>query len=637
MSSSRTTAPTISTSSSIDPPPVISPSAAKRPRTMITPPTVTVVPPTIPLTAVEAHLFDLLKLAVAKEAKGTVLRVAGGWVRDKLLGKESDDVDVALDNMSGASFAKSLNTFLQQQGFETRSIGVILANPDQSKHLETARVLVLGHWIDFTNLRTETYRADSRIPDMAFGSAHDDAHRRDFTINALFYNLQTGQVEDLTGKGLSDLLSPEGVIRTPLPALTTFLDDPLRLLRAVRFAARFALPLDDDIVKAAKDGDLQKALYEKVSRERVGIEVEGMLSGKDARPALAFEMLVSLGLTDVMFRLPEEMKVQLRPERGRDGWAEEGLGTVRMVNLLLMYREDDGLLKGDDKKEDEFATTMTKVLQGLRESEAYKRPRREHRLLFLSAMLRAWAGHYTVEEKKIVKKGRESEREKRVPIVQWFIREALKLRAKDAEDMTLLLGTLDRLQALSRSMATTTTTAAAAAAAAAATMAVQEADNPGIGGGGVKGGENSNEQRVRLEAGMVLRELKELWRTGLDLACARELAITFEEKLEISAAVTTLKAVTTSFLEVLTRYRRTREALEIMGLDQIWKLRPLLDGKAVITLLRLQKGPMVGQVMEAQIEWQLQHPKEGVEALTEHLKGLMAAGTFSAAEGEREG
>eukprot|EP00624_Nannochloropsis_granulata_P001183 evm.model.NODE_15486_length_15529_cov_25.432159.3 len=599
---------------------------------MITPPAVTVVPPTIPLTAIEAQLFDLLKQAVAKEAKGTVLRVAGGWVRDKLLGKESDDVDMALDNVSGAAFAESLNTFLQQQGLETRSIGVIQANPNQSKHLETARVLVLGHWIDFTNLRTETYRADSRIPDVAFGSAHDDAHRRDFTINALFYNLQTGEVEDLTGKGLSDLLSPKGVIRTPLPALTTFLDDPLRLLRAVRFAARFALPLDGDIVKAAKDGDLQKALYEKVSRERVGIEVEGMLSGKDARPALAFEMLVSLGLTDVMFRLPEEMKVQLRPEGGREGWAEEGLGTVRMVNVLLMYREESGNLEGDEERESELATTMAKVLQGLRESDAYKRPRREYRLLFLSAMLRAWAGHYTVEEKKIVTKDKDREREKRVPIVQWFIREALKLRAKDAEDTILLLGALDRLQALTSSMATTTTTSAAAAA----TTVEEEAGNPGI-GGGVKGDENSNEQRLRLEAGVLLRELKELWRTGLDLACARELAMMFGENQEMSAAAITPKTVKKSLLEVLTRYQRTREALEAMGLDQIWKLRPLLDGKVVITLLGLQKGPMVGQVMEAQIEWQLQHPKEGVEALKEHLKGLMAAGTFSGAEGGREG
>ena len=588
-------------------------------------------PPTIHLTAIEAQLFDLLKQAVAQANQGTVLRVAGGWVRDKLLGKESDDVDMALDNVSGAAFAESLNAFLQQQGIETRSIGVIQANPDQSKHLETARVLVLGHWIDFTNLRTEIYRADSRIPEMAFGSAHDDAHRRDFTINALFYNLLTDQVEDLTGKGLDDLLGPKGVIRTPLPALTTFLDDPLRLLRAVRFAGRFALPLHESIVEAAKDGELQRALYEKVSRERVGIEIEGMLSGKDARPALALEMIISLGLADVVFWLPDEVKAQLRPEGGREGWVEEGLGTVRMVNVLLMHREESGCVDGKEEEEQQEITTF---LQGLRESDAYKRPRREHRLLFLSAMLRGWAGFYTVDEKKVMNnKDKEREREKRVSVVQWFIREALKLRAKDAEDMATLLGALDRLQALSSSIATTTTTAAAAAAAAEMGTTTTE-EEEGEKGGRVEIDGNGGEQRLRLQAGLLLRELKDMWRTGLDLACAREMAI-LTEKENSSAATTTTSTggARSRILEILTRYQRTREALEAMGLDQIWTLRPLLDGKAVITLLSLRKGPMVGQVMEAQIEWQLQHPQGSVEELAEHLKGLVAAGAFAGVVG----
>lgn len=592
--------------------------------------------PTIRLTAIEAQLFDLLKQAVTQANQGTVLRVAGGWVRDKLLGKESDDVDMALDNVSGAAFAESLNTFLQQQGLETRSIGVIQANPDQSKHLETARVLVLGHWIDFTNLRTETYRADSRIPEMAFGSAYDDAHRRDFTINALFYNLLTDQVEDLTGKGLDDLLGPKGVIRTPLPALTTFLDDPLRLLRAVRFAGRFALPLHESIVEAAKDGELKRALYEKVSRERVGIEMEGMLSGKDARPALALEMIVSLGLADVVFWLPEEVKAQLKPEGGREGWAEEGLATVRMVNVLLMHREEAGNVEG---KEEEWQ--MTKLMQGLRESDAYKSPRREHRLLFLSAMLRGWAGYYTVDEKKMMNKNDKDkdngrEREKRVQVVQRFIREALKLRAKDAEDTILLFGALDRLQALSSSMETTTTAIAASAATAETTMEEEEGEKER----GVEGGGSGGEQRLRLGAGLLLRELKDLWRTGMDLACAREMAMLMEkEENNSSAAATTTTTTTTPgrararILEVLTRYQRTREALEAMGLDQIWTLRPLLDGKAAITLLSLPKGPMVGQVMEAQIEWQLQNPQGSAKELTEHLKGLAAAGAFSGAVG----
>ena len=138
--------------------------------------------------------------------------------------RESDDVDVALDNVSGQAFAEALNEHLRAQGLETRSVGVIQvgcmvsggvgyygwwsippsikikimhdtspylssridadaapsptpprqqANPEQSKHLETARVLVLGQWVDFTNLRTETYTEGSRIPVAAFGTAEE--------------------------------------------------------------------------------------------------------------------------------------------------------------------------------------------------------------------------------------------------------------------------------------------------------------------------------------------------------------------------------------------------------------------------------------------------------------------------------
>eukprot|EP00953_Heterococcus_sp_UTEX-ZZ885_P037251 19152-Heterococcus_DN1.PRE.1 len=142
----------------------------------------------------ERAIFALL-LDAAKANNGrTVIRIAGGWVRDKLLGRDSDDIDVALDNISGNTFAKHtctvgshteafslaaamlhsgrtrsthiVNAELKAKGHPTSGIGVIQANPDQSKHLETATVKVLGAWLDFVNLRTETYSQDSRIPEL---------------------------------------------------------------------------------------------------------------------------------------------------------------------------------------------------------------------------------------------------------------------------------------------------------------------------------------------------------------------------------------------------------------------------------------------------------------------------------------
>jgi len=108
------------------------------------------------------------------------------------------------------------------QGVETHRVAVIMSNPEQSKHLETARMKINDIWVVLVNLRSEEYAHHSRIPTMQFGTPEQDALRRDFTINALFYNLNEGVVEDLTGRGLEDLRG--GLIRTPLAAKETFLD-----------------------------------------------------------------------------------------------------------------------------------------------------------------------------------------------------------------------------------------------------------------------------------------------------------------------------------------------------------------------------------------------------------------------------
>ncbi|CAI5474566.1 unnamed protein product [Closterium sp. Yama58-4] len=174
-------------------------------------------------------------------------------------------------------------------------------NPDQSKHLETATMMIHGMWIDFVNLRAEEYAHDSRIPHtIEFGTAEEDALRRDLTINSMFYNISTEQVEDPTGRGISDLNG--GIIRTPLPPHQTFLDDPLRVLRAVRFAARFGFSLDEELRAAAASEEVRTALGNKVSKERIGKEVELMLKSRD--PYAAISLVVDLNLFPIVFPLP---------------------------------------------------------------------------------------------------------------------------------------------------------------------------------------------------------------------------------------------------------------------------------------------------------------------------------------------
>jgi tRNA nucleotidyltransferase (CCA-adding enzyme) len=110
---------------------------------------------------------------------------------------------------------------------------------------------VHGVFIDLVNLRSEKYTEDSRVPVIDIGTPEEDAFRRDLTINSMFYNINEDKVEDYTKLGETDL--KEGIVRTPLEPLKTFLDDPLRVLRTVRFATRFDFRIAPEILPAAHD------------------------------------------------------------------------------------------------------------------------------------------------------------------------------------------------------------------------------------------------------------------------------------------------------------------------------------------------------------------------------------------------
>ena len=112
--------------------------------------------------------------------------MAGGWVRDKLLGQHSDDIDVALDDMYGEEFAELLRKRIYDEDVKAGKIdpnkqakkgyGVIKSNAEKSKHLETAVIKVKGEFIDLVNLRSEEYADDSRVPTIEIGTPEQDAH-----------------------------------------------------------------------------------------------------------------------------------------------------------------------------------------------------------------------------------------------------------------------------------------------------------------------------------------------------------------------------------------------------------------------------------------------------------------------------
>jgi tRNA nucleotidyltransferase (CCA-adding enzyme) len=205
--------------------------------------------PKITLTPKEQSLFTLLSKITESKNLEITLRVAGGWVRDKLLGQESHDIDIALDTMMGSEFVEIIRTYFVENNLATsKGFGVIKANADKSKHLETATINIDGEWIDFVNLRKEDYAADSRVPEIQIGTPTEDAFRRDLTINSLFYNISERKIEDFTGLGLQDLKDQR--IRTPIDPTKTFFDDPLRILRVFRFAARFGYQVDPETMKS---------------------------------------------------------------------------------------------------------------------------------------------------------------------------------------------------------------------------------------------------------------------------------------------------------------------------------------------------------------------------------------------------
>jgi len=199
-------------------------------------------------------------------------------VRDKVMGlPEQQDIDIVLEGDASA-FARFL-----------REIEIADHAPVLFPRFGTAMVTVGGDQVELVSARSEQYQPDSRKPEVKLASLREDALRRDFTINTLLENLHTGEVVDILGTARSDI--KRKVIRTPGDPKTTFAEDPLRMLRAVRFAARFGFTIDPDTYEAIK---LEAGRLSIISAERIRDELVKILQTTGATPAL--DMLADTGL-----------------------------------------------------------------------------------------------------------------------------------------------------------------------------------------------------------------------------------------------------------------------------------------------------------------------------------------------------
>ena len=240
------------------------------------------------LTEKEKECFSIIMNILKKNnLTSTICRVAGGWVRDKLLGKESDDIDIALNDMKGSTLANLINEELYPG---KNKVGIIQQNVEKGKNLETATIKVCQTWIDLVNLRCDDKNK--------IGTPLTDAERRDLSVNSLFYNINEGKVEDFTNKGIHDL--ENGIIETPIDAEITFRDDPLRILRMLRFAIKYKFRIGFNInnyIEKNKE-EIVKNFYDNISKERIEKELYKVFNMNNSSFAIAY--LYSFNILDII-------------------------------------------------------------------------------------------------------------------------------------------------------------------------------------------------------------------------------------------------------------------------------------------------------------------------------------------------
>ncbi|KAL0063243.1 CCA tRNA nucleotidyltransferase, mitochondrial [Marasmius tenuissimus] len=504
----------------------------------------------VELTETEEKICELLDQCTEhlRKTKGihTECRIAGGWVRDKLLGSQSNDIDVALTDIMGYAFAEHLAEFAQAEGMTVGSIGKIAQNPDQSKHLETATFRILDRDIDLVNLRSEEYASASRIP---------------------------------TGVGLDDLKN--AVVRTPLSPKETFIDDPLRVLRCIRFASRFGFDIVPEIVAAVQDPEIKEALVSKVARERAGEELSKMVKGRD--PLRSIQLITSLGLYSSIFSGFPPNVIETFSDNPRS--EATALKAASILQTLLAN-------VGTDLPP--LHPTFFKVL----ESDVTCKPR-----LFLAAVLSPYAGIIYRDHKG-----------KELPVVEYVIRECLKLGSQNHF--------LDGIPALF--------------------SACNVLRNPDPSDQRLKTpSERAAVGLLLREKSVHNVHTGSHWTSSLLFSLVQEL-VSFcndvEQGLtgEYSPHAMCLtcayhRGAAEDAIKTIRLYNTFIQRVEELGLFETVDAKPLLDGREVSSALDARPGPWTGAVLAKVVVWQLENPQGTKDDCLTWLKGEREQGNIEVA------
>lgn len=250
--------------------------------------------------------------------------VIGGYVRDIFLKRKSKDIDIVVMG-SGIDFAKEVSRhFTNSKVSLFKNFGTAMIHfEDEGEQWE----------IEFVGARKESYRSDSRKPIVEDGSLEDDQNRRDFTINALALGLNAQNYGNLVDpfNGMEDLKNK--VLKTPLDPDITYSDDPLRMMRAIRFACQLDFSIDDNSFESIKRNHQRIGI---VSMERIIEELNKIILS--SQPSKGFKLLYSTGILKIIF--PELIALKGVNQKENFGHKDNYYHTLSVLDNIAQYTDD---------------------------------------------------------------------------------------------------------------------------------------------------------------------------------------------------------------------------------------------------------------------------------------------------------
>lgn len=271
---------------------------------------------------IQAHERQIFRVvSEAAEGLGYPAYVVGGYVRDRLLARPSKDMDIVCVG-DGIRLAQNVASRLHP-----------IPRITVYKRFGTAMLKHQDMEIEFVGARKESYRHDSRKPNVEKGSLEDDQNRRDFTINALAVSLNARDFGTIIDPfdGLEHL--EQRLIKTPLEPGKTFSDDPLRMLRAIRFAGQLDFRIEEATLEAVKDYNQRIRI---VSQERITTELNKIIQAP--RPSRGFKLLFNTGLLHFIF--PEMVDLQGVDVRNGVAHKDNFYHTLQVLDNLAKKTHD---------------------------------------------------------------------------------------------------------------------------------------------------------------------------------------------------------------------------------------------------------------------------------------------------------